>query len=32
MSQLNTFMLVTVFALGGASIARAIEVFLFGGF
>lgn len=32
MSQLNTFVIVTVCALGGVSIARAIEVFLFGAF
>jgi len=30
MSQLNTFVIVTVCALGGASVARAIEVFIFG--
>jgi hypothetical protein len=29
MSQLNTFVIVTVCALGGVSVARAIEVFLF---
>lgn len=32
MSQLNTFVIATVCALGGVSVARAIEVFLFGGF
>ena len=30
MWRLNTFVIVTVFALGGVSVARAIEVFIFG--
>ena len=30
MSHLNTFVIATVCALGGASVARAIEVFIFG--
>jgi len=30
MWRLDTFVVVTVFALGGTSVARAIEVFIFG--